>query len=128
MTISAGYVIIQRKPSLKFLLLKKEKFWDFPKGHLNPNESEIDAAKRELFEETKIKKFSEIPGFKEIVYFTNSSGLERRLTFFLAESYEQPNISDEHLDYKWASFKEALTLVKFKERKEILKKVKKFLA
>lgn len=53
--ISYGIIPFWRdqQDMIRFLLIyQKEGFWGFPKGHKEGNESDIDAAKRELQEET----------------------------------------------------------------------------
>src|SRR3977135_2363047 len=40
------------EPAPRLLLLRAYKNWDFPKGMIEPGESELDAAKRETLEET----------------------------------------------------------------------------
>src|SRR5208282_4044806 len=57
--LSAGVVIVstvQRK--LKFLLLRAYRNWDFPKGLVEPGEEPIDAAIREVREETTLDDIS----------------------------------------------------------------------
>ena len=53
---SSGIVCVDKK-SKKFLVMQSkfnDKKWSFPKGYLNKNENIIDAALRELYEETLI--------------------------------------------------------------------------
>src|SRR3977135_1617321 len=40
------------EPAPRLLLLRAYKNWDFPKGMIEPGETELDAAKRETAEET----------------------------------------------------------------------------
>jgi len=53
-TISAGVVVTNGK---KILLchVTGSKHWDLPKGKLDPNETELNAAVRELYEETSLR-------------------------------------------------------------------------
>jgi 8-oxo-dGTP pyrophosphatase MutT (NUDIX family) len=56
---SSGVVVVsvvERK--LKFLLLRAYKNWDFPKGLVEPGELPIDAAVREVREETTLDDLS----------------------------------------------------------------------
>ena len=56
---SAGVVVVSlvdRK--LKFLLLRAYRNWDFPKGVVEPGETPIDAALREVREETTLDDIS----------------------------------------------------------------------
>src|SRR3989454_8932977 len=50
---SAGAVVFRRtERGPRLLVLRAYKNWDFPKGTIEPGESELDAAKRETLEET----------------------------------------------------------------------------
>src|SRR5260370_8153962 len=50
---SAGAVVFRRtERGPRLLLLRAYRNWDFPKGTIEPGESELDAAKRETLEET----------------------------------------------------------------------------
>ncbi|MEM1407657.1 MAG: NUDIX domain-containing protein [Bacteroidota bacterium] len=49
---AAGGVVKKRE---KFLMIYRMKKWDLPKGKLDPGESDIEAAKREVEEECNIK-------------------------------------------------------------------------
>lgn len=57
--MSAGVVVVRivdRK--LRFLLLRSYRNWDFPKGMVEPGEEPIDAAMREVTEETTLDDIS----------------------------------------------------------------------
>ncbi len=51
---SCGVIVFKREP-LSFLLMKHPTRWDLPKGHVDPGESDLECALRELVEETAIK-------------------------------------------------------------------------
>ncbi len=53
MALSAGVAVVHRTPQgWRFLLLRAYRHWDFPKGMVEQDESPIDAARREVIEET----------------------------------------------------------------------------
>lgn len=52
--VSCGVLVLRRNPALEFLLLQHTDRWDLPKGHVDPGETEIECALRELEEETGI--------------------------------------------------------------------------
>ena len=57
--VSAGFIVFYiENNKVYYLLLKHSSYWGFPKGKIELNESEIESAKRELFEETSIKAVS----------------------------------------------------------------------
>lgn len=53
--VSAGILLFHETPEKSFLLLRSKKNWDIPKGHVEPDETELEAALRELSEETFIE-------------------------------------------------------------------------
>ena len=50
---SCGVIVFKREP-LSFLLMRHKSRWDLPKGHVDPGETDIECALRELVEETGI--------------------------------------------------------------------------
>ncbi len=52
--VSCGFLIIRGNPVDSFLLMKHPSRWDLPKGHVDPDETELQCALRELEEETSI--------------------------------------------------------------------------
>jgi 8-oxo-dGTP pyrophosphatase MutT (NUDIX family) len=136
---SAGAVIFRRNKEIKYLLLHypssakaPKDYWDFPKGHIEKGEKELETVKREVEEETGLKDIKFVEGFKEwIKYFFRHKGKNvfKIVTFLLAETKEKEiKISLEHIGYQWLSYKEALKQLKFKNAKEILKKANNFLS
>ena len=51
---SCGVLLFRSEPEESFLLMKHPHRWDLPKGHVDPGETEIECALRELREETGI--------------------------------------------------------------------------
>ena len=51
---SCGFLIFRRQPDHAFLLMKHADRWDIPKGHVDPGETDMETALRELVEETGI--------------------------------------------------------------------------
>ena len=127
--ISIGIILIKGNP-LKFLLLKRmdNKMWDFPKGHLRNGETHENCAIRELKEETQISRIFLFKDFKEEFTFTNPKGSSRKIILFLGKtSRKDPILSEEHTHFKWCNYEKAYYLVKFKEKKDALNKVKNYL-
>jgi bis(5'-nucleosidyl)-tetraphosphatase len=51
---SCGVLVMRRQPELSFLLMRHIDRWDLPKGHVDPGETDLECALRELQEETGI--------------------------------------------------------------------------
>jgi len=138
---SAGAIVFRKEEvTIKYLLIcygtKKKFWWDFPRGEIKKGESEEEAAKREIFEETGIKDLEFIPGFRESYkYFFRGYKPEnkRELIFkenviYLAKTRAKKiKLSFEHHNFTWLQFKKAIKKLTFKNSKEILKKANKFL-
>jgi len=137
---SAGFVIYRKEnDKTLFLLLKypsedrETDYWGLPKGHIEEGEEVKEAALRELFEETSIEE-SEIkitPGFREVnKYYFKHEGetIFKIVIYFLAESKRETiKISQEHSDFRWVDFKEAMKLMPFENTRKIVKKAKDFI-
>jgi 8-oxo-dGTP pyrophosphatase MutT (NUDIX family) len=138
---SAGAVIFRRENNKIYYLLlhypgashRAEKdYWDFPKGHVENGEEEIETVKREVFEETGLKEIKFVEGFKEwIKYFFRHRGktVFKIVTFYLAETTtKEIKTSFEHIGYKWLPYDQAIKKLTFKNAKEILKKANELLS
>ena len=130
---SCGTVVYHKKnKGYEFLLLHyPEGHWDFPKGHVEEGESETETAIRELAEETGIKDGKIQKDFRESMhYFFRNNGnlISKDVIFFLVEASDQDvEISHEHQNFMWLSYKEAYQKITFDNAKEILKKAFEFL-
>ena len=142
---SAGAVIFHYENNeRKFLLLHYPSgHWDFPKGHMEKGETEEMTLRRETFEETGIQDLNIVSGFrKTISYFYNAKGQERekrrkngqnihiwkKVVYYGAETHEREiKISDEHTEYIWLPFDEALEKITFDNSKRVIKKLNHYL-
>ncbi len=130
---SAGAIIFKKEgKSKKFLLLHYEEVhWDFPKGHVEKNETELETAKREIEEETGLNELEFLKKFHETIsYYYKRGGkiYHKEVVFFLAETGESAiKISKEHVGFEWLEFGKALEKLTFKNAKELLKKANDFL-
>ena len=85
---SSGAVVYTRRHDQILFVLVQEMSgaYSFPKGHVEGNETEMDTARREIFEETGLRPvFKE--GFREADEYDLSEkpGTRKRVTYFLAE-------------------------------------------
>jgi len=111
-TVHAGgfFLLLKDSENWRFLLLRHADRWDLPKGHCEPGESFLDAAIRELEEETSIRrKMIELdPSFTfELSYKVHykkpvPQTCQKVVRYFLAYLYKPPRIElTEHLSASW---------------------------
>lgn len=105
--------------------------WDFPKGNIELGETEVQAASRELKEETGIRHFRLLPNFKRAItycYWRDHRQIFKRVTLFLGTTNEKSIIlSDEHVDYTWKCLDQSINLLKYRNSRISLQQVIKFL-
>lgn len=105
--------------------------FDFPKGHVENNEEEIETATRELEEETGITDIKIIPGYREAMsykYFRHGKPSNKQVIYFLAETKtEKITISHEHQGSVWLPYDEAMRKLTFANAQQLLEKAKRFL-
>ncbi len=134
--LSSGAVVYHDDPSegtRQYLVLNYPAgHWDFPKGAVENEETEEQAAKREIFEETGIKVESFIPNFRKRIeyHYRRSGGLShKQVIFFLAPSInKEVHISFEHSGYDWLSFEQALRRLTFENARNVLREANAFLS
>lgn len=120
---SAGVVAVRDDAEGRrwFLLLSVRTFsggerWEFPKGAIEPGETEEQAATREFREESGIPDIALVPSFRvPIRYFYRREGrlVLKEVVYFLGTT-TNPNvrISFESTGYRWASDEEARRLLR----------------
>lgn len=133
--ISAG-IIVYRKTDEgpKFLLLYRGNgYWNFPKGKIENEEKSLEAAFREVKEETGIlkKDLKLVEDFKideKYIFKRGKEKVFKVVIFYLAQTgKEQIKVSAEHNGYGWFEYREAKKiLAKYKLHQKILDTAHKF--
>ncbi len=109
---SCGFIIMRtgQESRREFLLMKHPKRWDLPKGHVDPGETEMECALRELWEETGIaeEQIKVDPDFvfkqQYTVRYKRNGGVPqlKELVIFLATLIEDVEVQcTEHKGYQW---------------------------
>lgn len=107
--------------------------WTFPKGHAEAGESKIEAATRELFEETGLRGIDVRTDrtYVEEYEFESEKGICRKtVEFFRGFVEDCPPVTpaegfgDEVTEARWTTYNEAMGLLSFPEAKEILRQAK----
>ena len=116
--LAAGAVVFRRTENgVRLLVLRAYKNWDFPKGMVEPGESELDAARRECAEETGLAGLDFPFGDAHRDTVPYAGGKVAR--YFLAETQAtaitlpvSPELGrPEHHEWRWVSFEEAEELL-----------------
>lgn len=143
----APLYLLLHYPSLN----RKGGHWEFPKGHVEPGESEEQTVLREVFEETGLNNVKIITGFKKYIkYFfrqyrdkTNPKDIKNGLpagrqgktpwifklvVFFVAQTKtKEIKLSKEHIGFAWLPIDEAIKKTTFKNSKKLLKEANVFI-
>ncbi len=110
-----------------FLLLKNASHgtWGFPKGHVEPGESEQQAALRELKEETGVEKIFIHPGFRmddSYSFASDSRIIDKDVVYFLGRAPSTDiRISKEHSESRWGRAPELMPLLRHANLREGLR-------
>ena len=84
--------------------------WDLPGGKLDDNEDSQEGLKREVFEETnlRIQILNSVNIFEKVI----KGVLNRFITYEAKLKSGELKLSDEHVDYMWATKEQILELEK----------------
>jgi bis(5'-nucleosidyl)-tetraphosphatase len=132
---SAGFILItddfETTDYSVLLLHYTSGHWDFPKGNIETNETELESATRELQEETGIERFRVIPSFRYVLdykYTRRNVLISKQVTLFLASTgVRKVKISHEHIGYSWVKKSDATTQLTYKNAKNALMQAINFL-
>ncbi len=123
---SAGFILFRQTPAGRvYLLLDYGKHWDYPKGHLEKNETQWQAAVRELTEETGITDVHRVADFcrrMEYRFVSSRKGpVHKCVTYFIGRTQTQDvTVSDEHVGFAWLEYSQAMARLTFDSAREIL--------
>lgn len=125
---SMAIVIAKQENKLNVLLLNSEGEWVFPKGHVEANETELDAAIRELYEESNVKvnaqeSIGQVDEYK--FYFSGENAVKviKVFAFIINDEREITyNKNEGFIDGKWVEVDEALKMLKHNDAKNALEK------
>ncbi len=129
MTVMASGVLLYRQapdgPRLLVLRNRGGGHWGFAKGRRDPDDRhEVACALREVEEETGYAHLGLREDFRaELTYLVRDDDgpdYPKCVTYFLAAAPEdEPQLSAEHEDYRWATPREARTLLGFGQLQDL---------
>lgn len=127
--ICAGIIPISYIGRKVLMIKHPEGHWGFPKGHVEFDETEITAAKRELYEETGVSLNFVLDTNKykyTIVYLCKENGniVKKSVTFFLGITCKTDVELDSHFEeYKWVDLDDVNTMELFEQYRQLLIKI-----
>ncbi len=115
--LSSGVIPVRRDDGdWLYLMLRAYQYWDFPKGHTEAGETPLQAALREVEEETGLRDLDFRWGYD--FYETGPYAQGKVARYYLAETRQStvvlgisPELGrPEHHEYRWMRFEEAYRL------------------
>ena len=125
---SCGAIVYRRfHGNIEILLIRhiNSGHWSFPKGHIEPGETEIQTAVREIKEETAIDVMID-PTFRETVSYSPKRDTQKIVVYFIgrAKNYNFIPQEDEISEIRWVDIGYASRILTYENDKNIVIKAK----
>ena len=125
---SCGALVFRKFHGNTELLLIKHAnggHWSFPKGHVEPGETEIQTAQREIKEETGIDVIID-PSFREVVSYFPKKDVKKDVIYFVAraKSFSFTPQEEEISQIKWVELDRVHQLLTYDNDKQLVNKAK----
>lgn len=124
---SSGGVVTRRTNGTVHLLLIRDPYdkWGLPKGHVEEGESALEAALREVREETGLVRLQPGPSLGTIDWYFKLKGdlVHKFCDYFLMESPNgdlAPAVSEGITECRWLPVEEAITTVAYDNAREVV--------
>ena len=128
--ISAGAIVYTYIDDLRYYLLIKDNHgnYGFPKGHLEKDETETEAAIREIKEETNIDITLDT-SFREVLNYIMPNGIEKEVIYYLGYYHNQNTIKQpgEIEEILLLPYEDTLNTLTFDNMKQVLIKAERCL-
>lgn len=123
---SCGAIIFYKgKNATRILLVKNNngRYWSFPKGHIEENESEHETAIREIKEETGLE-IDIIGDFREVSDYCPFGKIRKHVVFFLARAFtDEVKVQEEEIaEYVWVDLQQARKICSYDNDLRIIDK------
>ena len=130
MDMDTRILIADENNEIRYLLIRNRRsaHWGFPKGHVEPGETDEETAIREVAEETGLS-IRILPGFVKKSDYTIQGKIEKSVSIFLAETEETDYTLqvEEIEECGWFEYEKAMSTLNYENDKTILIDAKKHL-
>ncbi len=125
---SCGALVFRKYHGNTELLLIKHAnggHWSFPKGHVEPGETEEETATREVKEETGIDIIIDT-SFREVVSYSPKKDTQKDVVYFLAfaKNYNFIPQEEEISEIKWVEISRVHTILSYDNDRQLVNKAK----
>ncbi len=103
---SCGGVIVEGGQVL-MVLQENDGFCGFPKGHMEPGETEIETAKREILEETGVETELDVSKRVEVFYHIDADNIDKTVILFAGKPINGTDITPQAGEIKEVKWIEA---------------------
>ncbi|MCX6094496.1 MAG: NUDIX domain-containing protein [Candidatus Bipolaricaulota bacterium] len=131
---AAGFVVFREAGGGRVYLILLHRdggHWGFPKGRIEAGESQLEAALREIGEETGISDVTSVPGFAVRSRYRVVRGgrrLEKTVDYFLGQTdVTLVRLSNEHDEAEWLDLDRARAKLTHAESRRVLDEADAFL-
>lgn len=126
-----GVVFTRTGDGIRYVIIRQSNGdWSFPKGHMEPGETEEETARREIFEEVGLR-VTLLPGFREELFYPlpRRPGYTKHCVYFLAQYGDQvlQRQESEVTEVRLMTCEEAMEILPFPESRGLLRKANCFL-
>jgi dihydroneopterin triphosphate diphosphatase len=121
MSVADEVLIAVTREELFLVLLRapfKHGYWHLAAGRVEAGETAVDAAARELLEETELVA----PTLDDLGDDLGYDGVRVHAFAARAPADWEPTLNEEHDEYRWCSLDEALELLRYEEPREALRR------
>ena len=123
-TEGAGGVVVNDEGKV-LLIRHNDGTWVFPKGHVDPGETPLEAALREVVEEAGVECDCPDPETTFTTSYVNAHGVAREITWFVLDTDAREPEMNEPLfpEGEFVEPEEALSRLSFSEDRRLLQRV-----
>jgi len=117
---AAGGLIVRGRQGQDVVLVHRAAYddWSFPKGKLEPGEDELEAALREVEEETGLR--CDVGDEVGRTRYVDSSGRNKEVRYFRMTSDDEPSAQNEVDEVRWVSLDEADAVLSYDRDRALL--------